>query len=79
VQSYRGYRRGNLHPVGDPRIVRGDELAQGEITRITSMRVIGVLCVLAGAAAVVVIFGRINRGETVFRDAFRKRWSAYPR
>ena len=74
VQSYRGYRGGGMYPVGDPRIASGDELAQSEITRITAMRVIGILCLVAAGAGVVVIFGRMSRGEPVFRDAFRKRW-----
>src|SRR5712692_2922900 len=74
VQSYRGYRGGSMYPVGDPRTVSGDELAQSEISRITVMRVIGILWLVAAAGGVVVIFGRTSRGEPVFREAFRKGW-----
>src|SRR6266480_5646889 len=57
VQSYRGYKGGSMYSVGDPRIASGDELAQSEISRITTMRVIGILCLVAAAGGVVVIFG----------------------
>ena len=73
VQSYRGYRGGDLHPVGKPRIESGDALQDSAIARIAVLRTLGSVALLAGAGGVVVMVRRLAAGESVLREVFPRR------
>jgi hypothetical protein len=66
VTTYKG-----SVPIGQPRLETGEALAQKEISKISSYRTLGVLCIVGGAIGTFVLVGRISQGQSVFRDAFK--------
>lgn len=56
---------------GQPRLETGEALVQKEISRISTYRTLGVLCVAGAAIGTFVIVGRLSQGQSVLRDAFK--------
>jgi hypothetical protein len=69
VQSVRVRSR---IPVGQPHLETGKALAQKEIANISTQRTIGILLIVGAGIGSIAIFGRIGRGERVFRDAISR-------